>query len=69
MSTIQYNDGRKIKYSYNSSGKISEVTDWNGKTIIDYDGNGRIKKVKDHQGKVIGYQWGGVWRKKSNNLS
>ncbi|MEK7795251.1 MAG: hypothetical protein AAB353_12015, partial [Candidatus Hydrogenedentota bacterium] len=45
-------------YSYNDSGELIKITDWNSPTIglgYEYDAAGRLTKLKDYQGRPLTY--------------
>lgn len=58
LSEIVYDDGRNARYSYDPLGRIKEIEDWLGTTIIRRDKIGRIENVIYPSGDALSYVYG-----------
>ena len=56
-TAVYYDDGRKVRMSYDMMGRLTEMEDWNGSSYVEYDCLGRISAVCDFDGHKISYEW------------
>ena len=54
---ISFDDGRKVRKSYDVMGRMLRMEDWNGCTSVQYDPLGRIINLRDAEGKALSYEW------------
>lgn len=56
-TAIYYSDGRTVRMSYDMTGRLTEMEDWNGLSSVEYDPLGRIAAVRDFDGHKVSYEW------------
>ncbi len=63
VKTIEYDDGKKVEFMYDSYGRLIQYADWNGKTNLEYNSIGLLKAVSDFEGKTVNFEWDGNGRR------
>ncbi|MDO5456167.1 MAG: RHS repeat-associated core domain-containing protein, partial [Eubacteriales bacterium] len=54
---ILYGDGNSVEMTYDPMGRMTAMTDWNGKMELEYDAMGRLTHVTDADGRDARYGW------------
>lgn len=65
IRSVQYADGREIRFSYNPLRQLEKMEDWLGVTRIENDALGRVVKVTDAKARTVSYTWGKAGERKA----